>query len=146
MTATTNAVLSLDASSAQRLVRLPNAGRMADRLIREHGLTWSQIIAPPPPATFTPLSREPATALEWRQLAVWIKRNFADQLNVREHQFVMHMATWRSMPSPKQQEWPNAIAERFGRQPMSGCLAKEVPGRVAARMKAALAFSLGRTG
>ena len=125
MTAT-NAVLSLDASSAQRLVRLlgmlgsahdgeaANAGRMADRLIREHGLTWSQIIARPPPATFTPLSREPATALEWRQLAVWIKRNFADQLNAREHQFVTHMATWRAMPSPKQQEWLNAIAERFG--------------------------------
>jgi hypothetical protein len=124
MTAT-NAVLSLDASTAQRLVRLlgmlgsthdgevANAGRMADRLIREHGLTWPQIIAPTPPATFTPLSREPATALEWRQLAVWIKRNFADQLNVREHEFVTHMATWRSMPSPRQKEWLDAIAERF---------------------------------
>jgi hypothetical protein len=126
MTATTNAVLSLDASSAQRLVRLlgmlgsahdgevANAGRMADRLIREHGLTWSQIIAPTPSATLTPLSREPATALEWRQLAAWIKRNFADRLNAREHQFVTHMATWRAMPSAKQQEWLNAIAERFG--------------------------------
>ena len=126
MTVTTNAVFSLDASSAQRLVRLlgmlgsahdgevANAGRMADRLIREHGLTWSQIIAPTPPATFTPLFREPTTALEWRQLAVWIKRNFADRLNAREHQFVMHMATWGAMPSAKQREWLNAIAERFG--------------------------------
>ena len=87
---------------------------MADRLIREHGLTWSQIIAPTPPAKFTPLFREPATALEWRHLAAWIKRNFADRLNVREHQFVTHMATWRAMPSAKQQEWLNAIAERFG--------------------------------
>ena len=26
----------------------------------------------------------------------------------------MHMATWRCMPSPKQQEWLNAIAEPFG--------------------------------
>ena len=124
MTAT-NATIPLDASSAQRLVRLlgmlgsahdgevANAGRMADRLIRESGLTWSQIIAPTP-ATLTPLSRQPATALEWRQLAAWIKRNFADQLNPREYQFVVHMATWRSMPSPKQQEWLNAIAERFG--------------------------------
>ena len=61
-----------------------------------------------------PLSREPATALEWRQLAAWIKRNFADRLNAREHQFVTHMATWRAMPSAKQQEWLNAIAEQFG--------------------------------
>jgi hypothetical protein len=116
MTAT-NAVLSLDASTAQRLVRLlgmlgsAHDGEVANG---EHGLTWPQIIAPTPPATFTPLSREPATALEWRQLAVWIKRNFADRLNVREHEFVTHMATWRAMPSPKQQEWLNAIAERFG--------------------------------
>jgi hypothetical protein len=58
MTATTNTVPSLDASSAQRLVRLlgmlgsahdgevATAGRKADRLIRERGLNWSQIIAP----------------------------------------------------------------------------------------------------
>jgi hypothetical protein len=117
--------IPLDVSTAQRLVRLlgmlgsahdgevANAGRMADRLIREHGLTWPQVIAPTPPATFTPLSREPATALEWRQLAAWIKRNFADLLNAREHRFVTHMATWRSMPSPKQKEWLTAIAERF---------------------------------
>jgi hypothetical protein len=51
MTAT-NATIPLDASSAQRLVCLlgmlgsahdgevANAGRMADRLIREHGLAW----------------------------------------------------------------------------------------------------------
>ena len=43
-----------------------------------------------------------------------IKRNFADQLYVHEHQFVTHIATWRSMPSPKQQEGLNATAERFG--------------------------------
>lgn len=92
-----------------------NAGRMADRFIRERGLTWPQIIAPTPPATFPPLSREPATALEWRQLAVWIKRNFADQLNAREYEFVVHMAAWRSMPSPKQQQWLSAIAQRYGK-------------------------------
>ena len=106
MTATNNAVLSLDTSSARRLVRLlgmlgsahdgevANAGRMADRLIRERGLTWPQIIAlaPTPPATFPPLSREPATALEWRQLAGWIKRNFADQLHPRE---ISSSFTWR---------------------------------------------------
>ena len=121
-----SAVIPLDVSAAQRLVRLLgmlgsahdgealNAGRMADRLIRERGLTWSQIIAPTPPQIFVPLSRGPENALEWRQLAAWIKRNFADQLNPREYQFVIHMATWRSMPSPKQQEWLNAIAERFG--------------------------------
>ena len=126
MTATTTAVTPFDVSSAQRLVRLLGmlgsahdgevaaAGCMADRLIRERGLTWAQIIAPAPPATFMPLSREPATALEWRQLAARIKRNFADQLNVRERQFVTHMAMWRSLPSPKQQEWLEAIAERFG--------------------------------
>ena len=121
--------IPLDVSTAQRLVRLlgmlgsahdgevANAGRMADRLIRERGLTWPQIIAlgPTPPATFPPLSREPATALEWRQLAVWIKRNFADQLNPREYEFVVHMAAWRSMPSPKQQQWLSAIAQRYGK-------------------------------
>jgi hypothetical protein len=116
---------ALDHHYAERLVRLlgmlgsehdgevVNAGRMADRLVRQHGLTWPDIITPTPLVTFTPLSRQPASALEWRQLAGWIKRNFSSELNAREHQFVTHMTTWRAMPSPKQQEWLSAIAERF---------------------------------
>jgi hypothetical protein len=120
-----SARLGLDHDSAERLARLlgmlgsdhdgevVNAGRMADRLVRQNGLTWPDIIAPKHPALFVPLSREPATALEWRQLAAWIKRNFADQLNPREYQFVTHMVTWRTEPSPKQTKWLREIAERF---------------------------------
>jgi hypothetical protein len=116
---------SLEVTAAQRLVRLlgmlgsdhdgevVNAGRMADRLVREHGLTWPDIIRPTPPATFVPLSRAPATVLEWRQFAGWIKANFSDQLNPREYEFVVHMARWRSWPSAKQQAWLEAIAARY---------------------------------
>jgi hypothetical protein len=118
--------LGLDHHSAERLVKLlgllgsdqdgevVNAGRMADRLVRQHGLTWPDIITPTPPAMFVPLSRAPASALEWRQLAAWIKRNFSEQLNPREHQFILHMCTSRSEPSPKPADWLLAIADRFG--------------------------------
>jgi hypothetical protein len=95
----------LDPAASERLARLLgmigsahdgealNAARMADQLVRQRGLTWPDIITPTPPALFVPLSRAPTSALEWRQLAGWIKRNFSDQLNAREHQFVVHMCT-----------------------------------------------------
>jgi hypothetical protein len=41
-------------------------------------------------------------------------RRLAKTFELEGHQFVTHMATWRAMPSSKQQEWLNAIAERFG--------------------------------
>jgi len=50
--------VSLDPSTLQRLIRLlgmlgsahdgevANAGRLADRLIRQHGVTWAQVVLP----------------------------------------------------------------------------------------------------
>jgi|SRR5215469_5702254 len=123
LTATISSIL--DVTSAQRLAKLCgmfssrhdgeviNAARMADKLVRERGLSWSQIIAPTPAATFRPSSRESVSASEWRQLAAWVKHNFSRHLNARELQFIAQTTTWRGMPTPKQQDWLHAISERF---------------------------------
>ena len=54
-----------------------------------------------------------ATALEWRQFAGWIKRNFGDRLNERERSFIETMSRWQGWPTVRQQEWLRKIAERF---------------------------------
>ena len=124
---------TLDIASSTRLVRLlgmlgsahdgevVTAGRMADKLVRERGLTWAQVIMPEPPAPsytaypppFDPATEPPETAAEWRQLAAWLVRNFGDELRSHEHKFVDEMKLWRGLPTEKQRAWMQAIAERF---------------------------------
>jgi hypothetical protein len=116
----------LDADETTRLVRLLgmlgsahdgevlNAARMADRFVRERGLTWSQLILPKPKAAADRPSM--ASPDGWRALARWILTNVGGELNEKEAQFVSQMTTWRGMPSEKQQAWLKAIAEQFGSQ------------------------------
>lgn len=114
----------LDADDATRLARLLgmlgsahdgevlNAARMADRFVRERGLTWSQLILPKPKAE--PVRSSTASPDGWRALARWIIANVGDELREKEAQFVSQMTTWRGMPTEKQQEWLARIAVRFG--------------------------------
>jgi hypothetical protein len=117
---------ALDLASAHRLAHIcgmfgsdhdgevVNAARLADRLVRERGLSWSQVIEARA-ATLQP-PRKPACAAEWRALAMWLRRNFSQHLNSREGQFVAQMTAWRGMPTLKQQTWLTTIAERFAAQ------------------------------
>lgn len=115
---------TLDTTTLQRLVRLlgmlgsahdgevANAGRMADRLIRQHGMTWAQVILPilPKPPPQTDPYDEPAA---WRDLAHFILDRWGDLLRERERHFVEQMTQWRGSPTEKQQAWLRNIAARF---------------------------------
>jgi hypothetical protein len=117
---------SLDVTTAQRLTRLlgmlgsehdgevVNAGRMADRLVRERGLTWYSVILPKVAAPTQPSPPlDPVSPIEWRQLANWLRRNFSDRLNERERDFIETMSAWQGRPTAKQAKWLQDIAARF---------------------------------
>jgi hypothetical protein len=92
--------------------------RLADRFIRERGLTWSEVIAPtlPPPAserTQRP-EREPFVLYEWP-----VRWRGAVQLCLQaaglddwQQGFVRKLATYAHQPSAKQLDILRAIAER----------------------------------
>ena len=86
----------------------------ARQLIRQHGVTWAQVVlpvlvkpAPPPP------DDEPATADQWREVARTILDRWGDMLRERELHFVEQMTEWRGRPTEKQQAWLLNIAARF---------------------------------
>jgi len=118
--------VSLDPSTLQRLIRLlgmlgsahdgevANAGRLADRLIRQHGVTWAQVVLPVLVKPAPPVDDdEPATPDQWRDLARTILDLWGDLLRERELHFVEQMTEWRGRPTEKQQAWLLNIAARF---------------------------------
>jgi hypothetical protein len=68
-----------------------SAAAMADRLLRQHGLSWSEIICVP---VQTP----------WREMAAWCRAHAA-LFNSTERAFIRAMADWHGQPSVKQEAW-----------------------------------------
>jgi hypothetical protein len=65
------------------------AGRMANALVRQHGLTWADIIAPP------------LAPLDWRaKCRRCVDR--ADCLNAWERQFIGSLLSWRGPLTERQ--------------------------------------------
>jgi hypothetical protein len=75
-----------------------NAAALADRLLRQLGLTWSDVLAAPP--------------AEWQWMA-HACRAHAHVLSDRERDFLANIARLRKQPSDKQLEWLIAIYERL---------------------------------
>jgi hypothetical protein len=75
-----------------------NAAALADRLIRDCGLTWSDIIAQPP--------------AECQHIAAVCGRRWGE-LSDKERDFLTNVARLRRQPSDKQLEWLAAIYERL---------------------------------
>ena len=90
-----------------------NAGRLADQLIRKHGMTWAQVVLPVLVKPAPPVDDdEPATPDQWRDLARTILDLWGDLLRERELHFVEQMTEWRGRPTEKQQAWLLNIAAR----------------------------------
>ena len=89
-----------------------NAARMADRLRRDLGLQWSDIIAPPlAPQSRHESFRDPGDQ-NWRAIV----RYCADHihlLDAREGNFVRTIARWHGKPTDKQMKWLRDIADRL---------------------------------
>jgi len=75
-----------------------NAAALADRLVRQVGLTWADVIVPPP--------------AEWQHMAL-VCRAHAHSLNDRERDFLANIGRLRKPPSDKQLDWLIAIYERL---------------------------------
>jgi len=75
-----------------------NAARIADRLIRDCGLRWSDVIAQPP--------------AEWQHMAAVCGRRWP-QLSDRERDFLTSIQRLRRQPSDRQLAWLEAIYTRL---------------------------------
>jgi hypothetical protein len=87
-----------------------NAARMADRLVRQRGMTWAQILIPMAPA---PMPSD--DSVDWQVFARKLLREHAYALPEKEVDFCTTMSMWDGEPSPKQQKWLRDIAARFAR-------------------------------
>lgn len=87
-----------------------SAARLADRLVREAGATWSDVVVPP--ATPAPqLSVLAAWPARWRG-ALQICLHARAVLSDRERTFVANLTGYQQRPSPRQLDWLRAIVER----------------------------------
>jgi hypothetical protein len=110
----------LDPHSADRLRKLCGmlgsqhdgeraaAAQAADRLVRELGLTWSEIIAPPiVPDQWQPARCWRASNTDWQRMAQFCHaRRWS--LSQRQREFVESVLNWREL-SEKQKDWLTAI-------------------------------------
>jgi hypothetical protein len=89
-----------------------NAARLADRLVRNCGLTWAEVLAPPEPAV-APSSDNlligwPA---QWRS-ALRMCGQCGALLGGQERSFLQSLATYKRRPSPRQLTWLRSITVR----------------------------------
>jgi hypothetical protein len=78
---------------------IANAGRKAHALVRQHGMTWADLLTP-------------ARAVHWRA-KVHACFDHLHVLNEREREFVYTLVNWRGTPTDKQLAWLNRIYENL---------------------------------
>jgi hypothetical protein len=75
------------------------AAALADRIIRELGLRWADVISVP----LVPAEHGPED-VSW-QAALACCLDHIDELDARSRAFVNSLSRWRGEPSPKQRDW-----------------------------------------
>jgi hypothetical protein len=80
------------------------AGLKADQLVRQLGLTWADVIAPPIAGDTPPICAWRAGESDWQRMARFCHVR-QGQLSLRDRDFIRTMLEWRGVPSPKQQPW-----------------------------------------
>jgi len=115
----------LDTQSAERLARVLGmlgsahdgeraaAGLKANQLVRDLGLTWSDIIVPPDLARADNSAPEPHN--DWERMVQHCHR-CRGRLSERERTFVEAMRHWRSTPTERQQNWLSDIYSKLCRR------------------------------
>jgi hypothetical protein len=71
------------------------AGLLAARFVREHGLTWPDVLTAPPPAP------PPPPATDWRRRAAWCAER-AELLSPWESSFLASLSERAKPPTEKQ--------------------------------------------
>ena len=84
------------------------AGLLASRFMRDHGLTWPDVLAAPAPTT------PPPPATEWQRRAAWCEER-AELLSLWEANFLASMGRRPRPPTDKQ----TAVIDRLVRRRMA---------------------------
>jgi hypothetical protein len=89
------------------------AAQAANKLVRERGLTWGDVIGPPIVPDHVPRIRAWRSAdSDWRRMAQYCDlRRWS--LSQKERAFVQSALSWRSPPTEKQKDWLTAIYARL---------------------------------
>jgi hypothetical protein len=82
------------------------AAQAANKLVRERGLTWGDVIAAPPtlPTHYPRIRAWRADDSDWQRMAAFC-HNRQWLLRPKDREFVRSMANWRSEPTERQREW-----------------------------------------
>lgn len=93
-----------------------NAARIADRLVRENGLTWDDVIAPVvcSPA-LVPQPDDMSIVIirhNWRHAAEWCLQHGGTVLRPRDRGFLRTVAGYRHRPSDAQLVWLKGLVNR----------------------------------
>jgi hypothetical protein len=83
------------------------AAALADRLVRELGLQWADIISVP----LVPADPIGTDDIDWQQ-ALKICLGNIDELDQRSRAFIQSLSRWRGQPSQKQVDWLRDIYAR----------------------------------
>jgi hypothetical protein len=81
------------------------AGLLATRFMRDHGLTWPELLAAPAPAT------PPPPATDWRRRAAWCAER-AELLSAWEASFLASLAERAAPPTTKQAAVLDRLVQR----------------------------------
>jgi hypothetical protein len=90
-----------------------NAARLADKVVRSLGLTWTEVLAPSPELVLASSGPNPLIGwpAQWRN-ALRVCGQCGGSLGDRELSFVRSLAASKRNPSPRQLAWLRSITER----------------------------------
>jgi len=118
---------ALDPASADKLAKILGllgsdhageraaAGAKAHELIRSLGLTWRDILLPPPVPGPCHIRSWRSPETDWQRMAAFCHAR-RDWLSYRDREFVRSMLNWRGQPTEKQQDWLASIYARLWRE------------------------------
>jgi hypothetical protein len=93
-----------------------NAARLADRLVRENGLTWRDVVAPVGRGLASVPEPEDvsidAIRRDWRRAAQWCLSRGGNVLRGKDRDFLHTIAGYRHCPSDAQLVWLQGLVNR----------------------------------
>jgi hypothetical protein len=89
-----------------------NAARLADKLVRENGITWFDVVAAPAlPGPESGPSDLDRIRRDWRYAAAWTLEH-SDDLRPKDIEFLGKIIGYQSRPTDAQLKWLNDLLER----------------------------------
>ena len=93
-----------------------NAARLADRLVRENGLTWRDVVAPVGRGLASVPEPEDvsidAIRRDWRRAAQWCLSRGGNVLRDKDRDFLRAIIGYRRCPSDPQLVWLHGLVNR----------------------------------